>query len=227
MRKYCSQECCNAAHSYAGSEKQVEPEEICLPPSLVAREKALEMHAAGLEGPQIAEAVGCCLSTVRWWLRASKKQKTATPQHRPFSEPYFRYIHARSAAEWLAVLNDEMRNGAGYVYTGEHETQERSVVLVCGTIYLTKSLYGLVGVVEYELGLNPTDGSTYVLCNPERNRLKSFRWDGTGFQLSSRQRSYGSYVWPFPRLGRTVAVTALEFEFILYGSQQKTSVENR
>jgi len=223
-RVYCSRECNNKSHSYAGSEKQVEPEEFSLSPSSATQRAAKEMHAAGKKAREIADTLGCNVSTVQGWLR-NTRQKTTPAQHRPFSEPYYRYIHARSAAEWLAVLNDEMRCTPGYAYE-DLEQQEKSVVFVCGTVYLTKSLYALVGFVEYELGMSPTDGSLYVFCNPSRNRLKCFRWDGAGFQETKRERDYGSYVWPGQRHGRTIAVTPAEFEFILYGSQQKINLEN-
>jgi len=180
----------------------------------------MEMYAAGKNAREIADTLGCNVGTVQGWLRTYKKRQGAPGQHRPFSEPYYRYIHARSAAEWIAVLDDEMRCTPGYVYAGR-ETQEKSIVFVCGTVYLTKSLYNLVGIVEYELGMIPTDGNTYVFCNPERKKLKCFRWDGAGFQETKRERDYGCYVWPGEKLGKTIAVTPAEFEFILYGSQQK------
>ena len=222
---YCSRECNNASHSHAGSGRQLKTEEVRLSQSSATHRAALELRAAGKEANEIAAELECRLTTVQSWLRVYDRRQTEPPKKRRYSEPYFRYIHARSAVEWCAVLKDEMQDTPGYLYNPAHETQEKSVVLISPTLSLVKSLYGLAAIVEFELNMNPRDGRTYVFCSPQRYRLKYFRWDGTGFQEARRQRGHSRYVWPLERQGATVAVTPAEFEFILYGSQQKNKPE--
>jgi hypothetical protein len=224
-RVYCSRECNNASHSYAGSKRQVPTEEICLSPSSAAYRAAKEMGAAGKKDREIADTLGCNIGTVQGWLR-NTRHKTTPAQHRPFSEPFYRYIHARSAVEWIAVLNDEMRCTQGDVCAG-NETRERSVILVCQTVHARRPLYALAAIVESGLGLDPLDGNIYAFCGITREDLIYFRWDGGGFQLTKRNRAYGRYVWPGEKLAQSIAVTPAEFAFILYGSQQKECLENR
>ena len=220
---YCSRDCNNKSHSYAGSSKQIAIEEICLPPSSATRHAAKEMRAAGKSIKKIAAALDCNLGTAQGWLR-NTGQKTASAHHRPFSEPFFRYIYARNAAEWRAVLQDEMQSSP--VYAGLELPQGKTVILVCDTIHARTKLYALPAIAE-SLGFDPLDGKTYAFCGILRETLVFFRWDGGGFQLTKRQRNYGRYVWPSGKVGNSIAVTALEFEFILYGSQQKERFENR
>jgi uncharacterized C2H2 Zn-finger protein len=216
-RIYCSRDCNNKSHRYSDSENLAVTEEIRLLPSSATQCAAKEMRAAGKTNTEIADALGCNLSTVQGWLRNTRR-KTTPAQHRPFSEPFYRYIHARSAVEWRAVLQDEMQ--CNPAYAGLEFPQDRPVTLVCGTVFSRTKLYALAALAE-SLGLDPLNGNTYAFCSPEREWLIFLRWDGSGFQLTKRQRDYGRYVWPGEKLGKSIAVTALEFEFILFGSQKK------
>jgi len=222
QRVYCSRDCNNKSHSYTGSGRQIATEEIQLLPSSATQRAAKEMRAAGKTNTEIAYALGCNLSTVQGWMR-NTRQKTTPAQHRPFSEPFYRYIHARSAVEWRAVLQDEMR--CNPAYAGLELPQDRPVTLVCGTVFSRTKLYALTAIAE-SLDFDPLDGNTYAFCGMQREDLMYFRWDGGGFQYTKRQRDYGRYVWPSEKVGKSIAVTALEFEFILYGSQKKELLEN-
>jgi len=223
-RIYCSRDCNNKSHSYAGSSKQVTTQEIQLSPSSATHRAAMEMRARGATPAEIAKALACNVSTVQGWLRTYEKRLEAPPSHRPFSEPFYRYIHARSAAEWRAVLQDEMQ--CSPVYAGAEIPPGNTVVLICNTIHARTKLYALAAIAD-SLGLEPLDGKTYAFCGMQRENLMCLRWDGGGFQLTKRQRDYGRYVWPGEKVGKFIAVTSLEFEFILYGSQQKENPEKR
>lgn len=215
QRVYCSRECNNKSHSYAGSEKQALAEEIRLSPSSATHRAAMEMYAGGICDSEISKVLDCSISTVQGWLRTYKKRLEAPPKHRPFSEPYYRYIHARSAAEWIAVLNDEMRCNSAYNDT--QVSQEKTVTLICGTVYTRTNLYALVEIVRF-LEIDPLDGGLYAFCGTRREHLICLHWDGGSFQLTKRRRDYGRYVWPSEKLGKTIELTASEFEFIRLGS---------
>jgi len=222
---YCSQDCNHISHSYAYNENQATAKEIRLTPRSPARPEVVEMHVAGMSAAEIANATGCQPASVRNWLVVYDRWQNTPPQHRSSSEPYFRYIRARNAGEWLAVLNDEMRSTPGYVYT-EEETRNPSVVLVCGTILGQTTLHARVEMIESVLGYDPYNGNVYVFCNETRKFLRFLHWDGAGFQLTRRERDYGRYVWPSKKLGGAIAITPAEFAFLLYESQQKTFIEN-
>ena len=226
-RKYCSKECQGAARSYTGSDKQVAVDEIEVLHGRMERQRAFELLAAGVSVKEIAQATNCNRGTLYGRIRAAKKQQGDYQQAlnaiEGHAEPYFRFAPARNIAEWLAVLDDEMRCSQ---WATDNHCPERTVTLVCATTSLRRNLYAYVEIVESELGLAAQNSGIYAFCcNVERDHLLYFQWDGSGFQLTRRQRDRGRYVWPGEKLGKYVAVTPAEFEFILYGSRGKKSIK--
>ena len=220
-RLYCSRACSNASHGYIINKKQVETDEVYLSPHYGMRCDAIKMRSAGMSVAEIAEAIDCYPSMVRAWLIPYERRQNEILDHRPFSDPFFRYMRARNSVEWIAILNDEMHRTPNFT-----DTQiEVAVVLCCGIVHAKSGLFALTARVE-ELGLEPTNGNVYAFCGTGRETLVYFRWDGSGFQFTSRLRSYGTYVWPSEKVGKTLVITYREFEFILYGSQQKINLEN-
>jgi hypothetical protein len=180
------------------------------------RESALRLHSEGMAAQAIAQRLGCPSRTIDSWIDREQKQRTDPTHFHKNTEPHFRYIHANNADVWTEVLRDEMRK-AGFAHTGS-VIEGKPARLVCGTINTHKSADNLAAIVAGKLKFNPFDGGYYAFCGHERARVRCIRWDGGGFQMMTRRRERGLYVWPPTRMGATVTVTAEEFEFILNGS---------
>jgi len=175
------------------------------------------MRIAGISVSEIATTLDRYPSVIRAWLRPYERQQNGLLDRRPVSDPFFRFMRARNAAEWIAVLNDEISRTPDFV-----KTQGDKVVLYCGTVHAKSGLFALTTLAE-GLEFDPADGKTYAFCGICRKTMLYFRWDGSGFQFTSRLRDYGMYVWPSEKAGKSLVVTHREFEFILYGSQTKNA----
>jgi transposase len=46
-----------------------------------------------------------------------------------------------------------------------------------------KSIDGLCGVIQEEMGLNPLDKILFIFCNTRKNKIKILYWDISGFAL--------------------------------------------
>ena len=55
-----------------------------------------------------------------------------------------------------------------------------------------KSINGLVGLVQTELGANPTDG-IFVFHNRQRDKLKLLAWHGNGFVMLYKRLEQGKF----------------------------------
>jgi transposase len=78
------------------------------------------------------------------------------------------------------------------------------VYLACGYTDLRKSIDGLAALVQQGFDLDPfTDGretlfngTWFVFCNRDRDKLKLLRWDHNGFWLYYRRLERGRFQWP-------------------------------
>jgi transposase-like protein len=212
-RKYCSKKCGALAHSYNSEGRRAEFMQI--PASVEIRETALRLYNEGKTAYAISKLLGCSNGRVESWLKRERKRAANPEQCREWPEPYFRYVYANNAEVWLEVLRDEMRR-SGFNPEGSILTP---VCLISGTMHIHKSADSLATIVTEKLKLDIFNDKSYAFCGNDRNKLRILRWDGGGYQMISRRRERGSYVWPPARFGMTVTVTAEEFEFILLGSQ--------
>ena len=55
---------------------------------------------------------------------------------------------------------------------------------------------GLSLRIQQLLGCSPCDGTAYVFCNRQGNRVKLVVWDGTGVWLCQRRLHQGRFHWP-------------------------------
>ena len=55
---------------------------------------------------------------------------------------------------------------------------------------------GLSLRIQQLLGCSPCDGTAYVFCNRQGNRVKLVVWDGTGVWLCVRRLHQGRFSWP-------------------------------
>jgi hypothetical protein len=61
--------------------------------------------------------------------------------------------------------------------------QEIEVYLYRGIADMRKSINGLLTIVEQELGLSPFAPRLFVFCNRQRDKIKIFHWERSGFVL--------------------------------------------
>jgi hypothetical protein len=217
-RKYCSRECSDAAHSYNSEGHRAQFSQM--PFSKEIRETALRLHEEGKTAYAISKLLGCTNGRVAAWIKRERK-KAANPEHcREWPEPYFRYIYANNAEVWVEVLRDEMRM-SGFSPIGNNAN---AVSLTCGTMNIHKGADHLAAIVTERLKLDVYDGKYYAFCNDDRDKLRILRWDGSGFQMMTRRRERGRYIWPPARFGMTINVAAEEFEFIMLGSQNNVKL---
>jgi transposase len=58
------------------------------------------------------------------------------------------------------------------------------VYLVSGITDMRKAINGLSIIVSEQLEQDPFDGSVFVFCNRQRDKLKILYWERNGFWLS-------------------------------------------
>jgi transposase len=71
-------------------------------------------------------------------------------------------------------------------------SQQRFVVYR-ESVDMRKGIYGLCGLVNNELGLNPSDGSMYVFFSKTYQTVRILVWDRDGFVVYSKWLSRGRF----------------------------------
>lgn len=91
------------------------------------------------------------------------------------------------------------------------------VYLVSGITDMRKAIHGLSMIVSEQLAYDPFDGSVFVFCNRQRNKLKILYWEHNGFWLYYRCLEKGKFQWPTERQEQTRSVTLRELQWLLDG----------
>jgi transposase len=59
-----------------------------------------------------------------------------------------------------------------------------------------KGIYGLCGVIQEQMQLNPFERYLFLFCNRHRNKLKAIYWDETGFVMWVKALEVEKFHWP-------------------------------
>lgn len=179
------------------------------------REEALRLHEKGMGYKRISQTMGIPVGTIKsWWRRYSGV--TAGPR-----EPKIRRMRWNYQKKTPEDLQRLLMRAAREFHGEEVEIENcgRPVILVCGATGTGKGSDMLSMIISYKLGMNPFSGDVYAFCGKTRDRIKTIRWDGSGFQVMSRRRERGWYFWPSARHGETLTVPAMVMEYILRGGE--------
>ncbi len=98
-------------------------------------------------------------------------------------------------------------------------TEGKRVYLACGHTDMRKSINGLTAIVDGSFKLDPFDGTLFVFCNRNRDRVKILEWDGDGFWLYFKRLEKGHFRWPAPGESATMTLTGEELRYLLGGTR--------
>src|SRR5665648_876701 len=70
------------------------------------------------------------------------------------------------------------------------------VYLSCSHIDMRKSINGLAAIVQGSFELDLFDGTLFVFCNKNKDKIKVLKWDKDGFSLYYKRREKGRFQWP-------------------------------
>lgn len=79
-----------------------------------------------------------------------------------------------------------------------------------------KSIDGLVGIVQCELLVNPSDG-IYVFHNRHKDKLKILAWHGNGFVLLYKRIEAGKFTPPNDQDAVSVTLNEKQLSWLLAG----------
>lgn len=172
---------------------------------------ALELHWSGEESGAIARRLHIPVGTVYSWVHEFGGQRQR-------KEPLKQLLSkASSAEEWLEALRE-----AAHQDSGSFESQ--TIRLVCGT-YQGQSVDRLTSIIYESLHENPLSGSAYAFCNKTRTAITTFAWKAPVFQITKQIKMHGTFIWPHEDLGKTIEVTKVEFERLLFLNKMEILTE--
>lgn len=93
--------------------------------------------------------------------------------------------------------------------------ESKRVYLACGHTDMRKSINGLAAIVEGSFKLDLFDGSMFVFCNRNRDRIKILEWDGDGFWLYFKRLERGRFRWPDSDGSQTMTLSGNELHLLL------------
>jgi transposase len=91
------------------------------------------------------------------------------------------------------------------------------VYLATGITDMRKSINGLSIIVSQLLGRDPFDGSVFVFCNRQRDKLKILHWEHNGFWLYYRRLDKGKFQWPSNGDRQSISLSLRELHWLLDG----------
>jgi hypothetical protein len=229
-RMYCSQECYRQARWSENGDKGNIPKAGQARGikygrhTKEKRDEFLRLREKNVSYNKISAILEIPRNTIKSW---GRRYGTAIPKaERQYSTelPNAAFHYGKSAwghriktlKAWLEFL---------HTYTLAYQCEEietavngRTVHLVCGDTSPGKGVDMLCTIISAKLQMNPFCGDVFAFCSYDK--IKYMHWDGGGFQVVSRRREYGRYFWPPVEFGKIVALSALEFEYILRGCEQ-------
>ncbi|MFA5670803.1 MAG: IS66 family insertion sequence element accessory protein TnpB [Balneolaceae bacterium] len=91
------------------------------------------------------------------------------------------------------------------------------VYLACGSTDMRKSINGLVILVQEHFQKDPFEGTLFVFCNKQRNKIKILRWEHSGFWLYYKRLEKDRFKWPTSMQGPALKLTTRELRWLLDG----------
>lgn len=91
----------------------------------------------------------------------------------------------------------------------------KQIYLACGHTDMRRSINGLSAIVEGSFKLDPFEGSLFVFCNRNRDRIKILEWDTDGFWLYFKRLEKGRFRWPAIDETQTMIMTSEELHLLL------------
>lgn len=179
-------------------------------PAMSTWEKAMYLRESSLSCKRISNVLGISYNTVKSWCRryyGAGQSAGSTRTERPI----------KTADDWRILLTQATQDF--HCVDRETATNGRPVIFICGVISGNKGPDILSSIIEHTMRMDPFSGDVFAFCGRSRDRIKYIHWDGGGFHVVSRRREHGAYFWPPRQLGRTITVSAREFEYILRGSE--------
>ena len=76
-------------------------------------------------------------------------------------------------------------------------TSSHRYYLYRGYTDMRKSFDGLNGIVQNQLGRNPSSGEVFIFINRPRNRIKLLHWEYGGFTMYYKRLESGTFELPF------------------------------
>jgi transposase len=80
-----------------------------------------------------------------------------------------------------------------------------------------KSINGLSLIVEQQMQLSPLNGSVYVFCNKNKDKLKVLYWDKTGFALWYKRLEKDKFKWPKKLNEQSLNLTEQQLHWLFDG----------
>ena len=80
-----------------------------------------------------------------------------------------------------------------------------------------KSINGLSVIVEEAMALSPFDGSLFVFCNKQRDKLKILYWDSSGFCLWYKRLERDKFKWPKKWAFDVIELSEQQLHWLLEG----------
>jgi transposase len=102
-----------------------------------------------------------------------------------------------------------------------------TVYLACGRTDMRKSINGLVAIIESSFKMDPFNGTLFVFCNKNRDRIKIIEWDSDGFWLHFKRLERGHIKWPEAGDETTLTLSPEEFAVLLGGTKVESKLKRR
>ena len=75
-------------------------------------------------------------------------------------------------------------------------------------------IYSLAGLVQNELGFDPSSGDVFVFLGKRLNQIRLLQWDRDGFAMYVKKLEQGTFEWP---KGEDISITSQQLTLLLQG----------
>ena len=75
-------------------------------------------------------------------------------------------------------------------------------------------IYSLAGLVQNELGFDPSSGDVFVFLGKRLNQIRLLQWDRDGFAMYVKKLEQGTFEWP---KGEGISITSQQLTLLLHG----------